>query len=368
VGVDGSSLERDATRTRRMVATGMTFRDPIWPGLEQDALGAFAEWEGPLSDSLSVRAGMRIDHWTTEATRAGERIVPGPGYGPTTVERAYRDVGGLTGEVDQDDLLTGGNLRFSLRPAENWRIHLGLGYTEAAPNLTQRYQAFGPVPGGFGIGTPDLKPETKQEIELRVEHIHPRFRFGAAVHASQVDDYLLSTTVAKMDVNGDGISDRVRGTVNRDARLWGAEVDADLQLTEQLHLPMQAGWVQGEESDSGDALPEIPPFEATAALDWRGESDWHPTGRLETRYVHKQDRVSAAFGEDTTPSFALVHLRGSIQPTDTLTLEAGIENLLDRLYHEHLTREALLPVGDLAAGDEISGPGRTFYLNVRVKW
>ena len=131
---------------------------------------------------------------------------------------------------------------------------------------------------------------------------------------------------------------------------------------------MQAGWVRGEERESGTPLPEIPPFEATAAVDWRGDSAWHPTGRLETRYVHKQDRVSEGFGEDATPSFALVHLRGSIRPWDNVTLEAGIENLLDRLYHEHLTREALLPVGDLAAGDEIPGPGRTFYLNVRVAW
>ncbi|MGD8396981.1 MAG: hypothetical protein PVF43_16045 [Candidatus Eiseniibacteriota bacterium] len=48
-------------------------------------------------------------------------------------------------------------------------------------------------------------------------------------------------------------------------------------------------------------------------------------------------------------------------------MEIGVENLLDRRYHEHLTHEALLPVGDLAAGDEIPAPGRAIWVDVRVE-
>jgi outer membrane receptor protein involved in Fe transport len=51
-----------------------------------------------------------------------------------------------------------------------------------------------------------------------------------------------------------------------------------------------------------------------------------------------------------------------------LRIEAGIENLLNRLYHEHLTREALMPVGDLAAGDEIPESGRWAYIQLRMTW
>ena len=47
-------------------------------------------------------------------------------------------------------------------------------------------------------------------------------------------------------------------------------------------------------------------------------------------------------------------------------LKAGIANLLDREYSEHLTREALLPVGDLGPGDEIPETGRAFYAVVAM--
>ncbi|MGA0369771.1 MAG: hypothetical protein ACO3N7_10015, partial [Kiritimatiellia bacterium] len=67
-------------------------------------------------------------------------------------------------------------------------------------------------------------------------------------------------------------------------------------------------------------------------------------------------------------SFAVLHLRGGTEIRPGWTLEAGIENLLDREYHEHLTREVLLPEGDLMAGDEVPNPGRTFTLSTRINW
>ena len=367
-GIDGSRLERDATRTRRILAAGKTFRDPIWPNPTHEQLGVFLEWQGPLAENFSLRAGARADHWRTDASRADERIVPGAGFGPTTVEQAYRDVGGLRGDVEQTDWLGGGNARLSYAGSDTWTLHLSGGFSRAAPNLTQRYFAFGPRPGGYGIGTPDLDPESKQELELRLEHQGERLRAGAALFGARIDDYHLPVTVARMDVNGDGTPNRVRGTENRDAALWGAEAEAVLQLSPGWRVPLHAEWVHGEERETGDPLPEMPPFETTASLEWAGEGAWRPTGRLQTRYVHKQTRISDDFGEDATPSFTLVHLRGTLAPAQGLTLEFGIENLLDREYHEHLTRETLLPVGDLAAGDEIPGPGRTWYVNLRYRW
>jgi outer membrane receptor protein involved in Fe transport len=59
------------------------------------------------------------------------------------------------------------------------------------------------------------------------------------------------------------------------------------------------------------------------------------------------------------------HLRGRINVVRFLAIEAGIENLFDKDYHEHLTREAAVPVGDLARGDEIPQPGRAFGVQLR---
>jgi outer membrane receptor for ferrienterochelin and colicin len=115
-------------------------------------------------------------------------------------------------------------------------------------------------------------------------------------------------------------------------------------------------------------LPEIPPVELPAALRWTAPTDKTFILELGMRYAHKQNRINEEFGENETPSFAVAHVRALFIPVSGWEVELGIENLLNRNYHEHLTREALLPVGDLTAGDEIPAPGRTFVVSTRYRW
>jgi iron complex outermembrane receptor protein len=212
-----------------------------------------------------------------------------------------------------------------------------------------------------------LDPETKYEIELRSEGQIGAHRMGVAVFASHIQDYLLPTTVAMTDVNGDGRIDRVKGTVNQDAEMWGLEASLRMQLADGVTFPVSLSWVRGQTTDGQD-LPEIPPLEMTAALRWEGTTESKPYTELGIRFANRQDRIDPAFVEDETPSFAVLHLRGGIEIIPGWLIEAGIENLLDREYHEHLTREALMPLGDLTAGDEVSSPGRSFTLSTRISW
>jgi outer membrane receptor protein involved in Fe transport len=80
------------------------------------------------------------------------------------------------------------------------------------------------------------------------------------------------------------------------------------------------------------------------------------------RFADEQKKIDPLFGEDPTGGFAVFHLRGGVELRRGLQLQVGIENLLDRQYHEHLTRETALPVGDLERGDEIPAPGRHAYV------
>ncbi len=368
LGVDSSTLDRDALRTRTMVMMGKTFQDPIWPDLSQEQTGIFAEWERSVSPDTRFTAGVRTDRVQQDAGKAGSTIVPGPGVGPTTVEDAWVEVGGSTpGVIKNEDTLFSGNLSLKHVLESDWTLQLGLSRVEAVPNLTQRYLSFGPVPGGFGVGNPSLEPETKWEIELRTEGTLGSHRMGAAVFAARVEDYLLPTTVAMLDVNADGRIDRVKGTVNEDAELFGAEASAVVALPRGLTLPLSLSFVRAETADGGHPLPEIPPLDLRAALRWE-----HPDAvwfvEFGGQFAARQDRINPEFGEDETPSFALFHLRGGRTLSTHWRIEAGIENLFDRDYHEHLTREALLPEGDLKAGDEVPGPGRGFHLAVKASW
>lgn len=368
-GVDGSTLDRDATRTRTMVRMNRTFVDPIWPDLSQEQAGGFAEWEQALGTSTGLRAGLRMDTFRQDAGKAGASIVPGPGVGKTTVEQAWVDVGGSDpGHIDNQDTLLSGNLKLDQSLSQDWTVQLGISRVEAVPNLTQRYLSFGPVPGGFGIGTPSLDPEKKWEVEIRTESRIGDHRVGGAVFAARIQDYLLPTTVAMLDVNGDGRIDRVKGTRNEDAELYGAEASAVLSLSPGVTVPVHLSFVRGEVRKTGAPLPEIPPLDLQAALRWQGPEDRDWFVEFGAYLAARQDRINPEFGEDETPSFALFHLRAGKSFSPHWRVEIGIENLFDREYHEHLTREALLPEGDLKPGDEVPGPGRGFHLSVQADW
>jgi iron complex outermembrane receptor protein len=352
-----------------MVMMNRTFLDPIWPDLSQEQAGLFGEWEQPLQESTQLRAGIRVDQVEQDAGKADAKIVPGPGVGMTTVEQAWVDVGDSEpGVVSNSDTLVSGNIVIEQELTPDWMMQLGLSRVEAVPNLTQRYLSFGPVPGGFGIGTPSLDPEEKLEIELRTEGQVGAHRLGGALFAARINDYLLPTTVAMLDVNGDGRVDRVKGTVNEDAELFGAEASALLTLRPGIVLPIRFSVVRGEVIDSGTPLPEMPPLELRAALRWQEPETQSWFVEFGGFFAAEQDRIDPEFGEDETPSFALFHVRGGKTLSAHWRIEAGIENLFDREYHEHLTREALLPEGDLKPGDEVPGPGRGFHLAVKASW
>lgn len=367
-GIDASTLKRNALRTRKITSTGMTFQDPIWPDVTREQAGIFGEWEGDISDHLNLRAGARLDQVRSDAGKAGAMIMPGPGYGKTTVNDAWQTVGGSTTDnPDQEDTLVSGNVVLSTSLCENWIGQIGLGRTEAAPNLTQRYLSFGPIPGGYGIGTPSLKPETKYEIELRTEGQMGQHQVGLAAFAARINDYLLPTTLITLDVNGDGVEDRIKGTVNQDAEMWGLEAAAHLNFNQGISSPLSLSWVRGQTTEGND-LPEIPPLNILAALRWEGTQAEKPYAEFGLRFAYRQDHIDPAFGENETPSFTVFHLRGGVEVLQGWRIEVGIENLFNREYHEHLTREVLLPTGDLAAGDEVPSPGRSFILSTRFNW
>jgi iron complex outermembrane receptor protein len=255
-----------------------------------------------------------------------------------------------------------------------WRIeprvwtHVGVGTSMRAAGLTERYFAFAPAPGGFQVGNPTLSPERKTEVEWGGGVERRWVKLQTSVYAHWYRDYIEQTVLLRGDVNGDTNPDIVRGFRNVDARLLGGELQAIGRLTAHLTVPSTFAVVYGHDTTNDQPLAEIPPWEFETGLRF-AQGGRHPWWSLVgVRTVGSQDRVDPDFGEDATDGFATVHVRGGVMLVPQVRLEAGVENLLDTTYHEHLTREAALAVGDLMAGDEVPAPGRFVHLSVRAEF
>jgi len=361
-GVDWTALDRDAVRERRMVASGMTSYDHLWPDVSQDDLGLFAEYSVVPGPGWQVRVGVRWDQVSSAAAAADD-----PSLGGRTVRENYvLFYGPAAAETDRDEGLFTGNVVASRDIGARLSLQVGAGLVSRAAGMSERYYAFAPAPNGFVVGNPALDAERKRELSLGATLRTGRFSGTLALYHYGFDDYIYPSIIEQRDVNGDGIDDLIRGYTNVEATLWGGEISAVYQPTTRFSLPMSLAYVRGENDDAGAPLPEIPPLEGRLAGRYELGGRYPGWIELGGRFADRQDRIDPAFGENATPGFAVWHLRTAFRFGGRVELQFGVENLFDKQYHEHLTREASMAVGDLQAGDEIPQPGRSVIVSTRV--
>ena len=175
----------------------------------------------------------------------------------------------------------------------------------------------------------------------------------ATAYYNRVDDYILTDKIS------DGAGNTATGYRNVDAVLFGGELKAARRLAGHWHGRASAAYVHGTNVSDSDPLPQVPPLEGSAGLDYR-RAVWE--AGAEVRMVDDQHRVDLASGQDAqrTPGYAVVNLRAAVRPGAGVTLRLGVDNLLDRTYAEHINRK------DSTTGDAIlvNEPGRSVWARV----
>ena len=115
--------------------------------------------------------------------------------------------------------------------------------------------------------------------------------------------------------------------------------------------------VTGEETVKNDALPEIPPLEGRVNASYKFLS-----GKLipnaSIRIVNQQDYTSKAFEEPLTPGYCLFDVSINYNPIKYVNLTAGINNLLNKAYYEHLNRKII------GSTDKLYEPGRVIFVKL----
>ncbi|RMF84659.1 MAG: TonB-dependent receptor, partial [Nitrospirae bacterium] len=350
LGGDGYRLSRDANRRMVMAMSGMGRRLKLWPDTVATDAGLFAEVSRPLGGRFTLRAGVRLDTAHTEA-RAGDGASGLPGQ---TVRDAFVTVYGPgAADLARTDLEPGGNLRLGYRVA-GWELYAAAGTAARIPDATERYAVFGPAPGGWRVGNPTLDPERSYEVDLGAKGTAGPLSLDLDLFANRVEDYVLVSLLAGVPTP-DGAP--LKGFHNLDhALLWGGEASLAYALTDTWQVSGRVGYTEGVNGETHGPLPEIAPLAGRVEVRYDDPEGrfWAAAG---SDWAAPQSRADAAFGEDDTPGYAVFDAGFGWRVRPGLKLTCRVENLFDRTYHRHLTREALAPVGDLAPGDEVPEPG-----------
>jgi iron complex outermembrane receptor protein len=313
------------------------------PDVDTENFGIYGEYKRNLSDRLRLVAGLRLDTTKTKADSSKANT------------NLYYDYKG-TRSTSKTDTYPSGNVQLFYELQKGTELFVGLGHSVRVPDAQERYFAL-IRPMHDWVGNPELKPSRNTELDLGIKHSTDKALIKATAFYSYVQDYI--TVHNQLNRS---LSKSARSYENVDAQFFGGEVDLRLSLTQGLFLFGGMSYVQArketkpEKNIRSSRVAEIPPLKTRLAL--RYDKGMY-FGEVETILSATQNRVDTDLKEEKTSGYGVVNVKvgGNFRG---FTLSAGIDNVLDKKYFEHLSYQR----DPFRSDFKVPEPGRTFYVNV----
>ena len=224
--------------------------------------------------------------------------------------------------------LRSGFLRYEHDVPQWGSFYAGIGHSQRFPDYWE-YMWINDRVGGASYTS--LTPERLTQLDAGVSIRQERWNAQFSGFYGRTKDFMLFHWRPKIFVE------------NIDARQYGLEAQAQGKLDAAWTAGASVTWARGFNLTRRITLPQRPPL--TTVLSLRYEQGRFAAG-AKVRASMRQKRFDYGnggvdgFDQGPTPGFATVSLDASWQPQPGLTLSAGIDNLFDCQYTEHLSAGA----------------------------
>lgn len=321
----GLDSNRDQHRSRGDVDYATKDRQRT---LRFEQQGGFAEL-GRQQGAHSYKGGYRQDRVETTRYGAGDQTL-----------------------YSETEHLDSGFGRYEYQWSPRWSSYLAWGQAERAPDYWERSKDSTPF---------TLNPERSRQWDAGLALRSRELDLTLSLFSANIKDYLLYNSSTR----------KVR---NIDAQTRGGELEGRWQFAEQWRLDGGLAVVYGENQSDNKPLAQMPPLDGKLALGWQPDEALSFT--LLGRAVAAQDRVDVGSGtvagqdQGETPGFFTMNLSGAWQFAKGWQLSAGVDNLFDTFYYEHLSKSVHSSQAGL--GYEQSGripePGRAYWISVNYRF
>jgi len=339
--------------------------------VERNIFGSFVEWE-IQRDALSFEAGLRYNRVSMDADEVNTSMTMMGGMmgaNTTTLRDNFNDA-----EREQNDDNVDLVLKAAYQLDNTLTLNAGLSRKQRAPSYQERYLWLSmPTTGGLAdgrsyVGNVELDSETAYELNLGFDFNSGEHYLGAQVFYREVKDYIQGTDTDYMAANM--VANMMSGQDalqynNIDARLFGGEFTYGMAFNHQLRLDGVVSYVRGERTDLDDNLYRIAPLSHRLSVTYSQEA-WQVSAISEL--VAEQNKVSGYNSEAASAGYGLLHLRADWQLSSALSLNAGIENLTDKRYADHLAGYNRTMNSDVAVGDRLWAAGRSLNLGMNYQF
>lgn len=336
-GIDARVELRSSTGRRSEGALGLQFKkidfdaigdEAFVPGSStiQSSLFAFHEWS--LTDRLAIQGSGRIENQVIDAV----------------------------GFDDATSVAIGGSLGAVWTLSDRYTLTANYALTERNPNSTELYADGEHVAvqrierGAIPTGNGSLERELSSNFDLSLHGDNERVEWTFSAFLNSVDDYILLAPTAMFE---DEL--QVFEYTQTGVKLYGFETEARIELLEtengHLHTRLHADYVYGEERQSGEYLPRLPPLRYGIGLHYT--MDTIDAGVEAT--FHRRQRHTAS-NELPTGDYVMLNAELSytfVEP-DLYVFIRGV-NLADEDARQHSS----------PLKDTLPLPGRSLQLGVR---
>lgn len=358
LNIQNVNRKAELVRVMPLPQTNMSFN---WPNVSTDRIGVFAEALHKLTNESRVKAGVRVDKVTAEADLLNAKANPMA----ITPAQMYDRVYGYKGDGKANEDHWSALARYELDLAKDLTWFTGVSRTMRTADETERFFANGAsvnatgsfnTPGSAWVGNPNLNPEKHVQIDTGLSKQTEHYGWRATVFYDAVQDYILRDQ--RMVTNG-----KITTYRNVNATLYGAQVEGYTGFAWNTQLAGGLNYVSSHNDSDNRNIAQTPPLSGYVALN-KQAGDLGLGARF--RFQDKQSAIDTLSGLDTqkTPAWSVLDLYGSYRINKTVKVMAGVDNVFDHAYFQHVGRT------DSLTGNTINlyEPGRSAWVKLSAKF
>ncbi len=307
------------------------------PDARRFSSALFVKDEWDISDDINISVNGRLENNNSLVT--------------SEFGRQQLSVFGYTTENAKNTLLKSGAMNLTNRFSENINASYSVGYAERIPTMNESYgfYLYNRFDGFDYVGNPELRNEQSLQSEITTHFQTEHYQIKVTGFLNHINNFIIGSTdgtLSAMTIGAHGVKIFTNLPF---ATMRGLEVSLFLHPQDNFDIISTAKYVYGIDNNS-EPLQLIPPFKIISSARYRFES---VTIQSELEYASSQNRVRTSVAEQTTAPYLLAHFRTSyilVFDDQQVSLNGGIENLLNTNYRDHLD------------WSNIPRPGRNIYI------
>lgn len=367
-GIDGSLQFLRSKAHTTNVNTGERGRlDTRYPdgNNRMHNIDAFLAHTWTINPKLTMTDGVRFGYSSLRSTFLSDEFYP---------------FSSMIGTVKQDNPTYSLSVGLAYNPAPSWKLGVNVSTAYRVPNIDDLAKVFDSEPGTVIMPNPNVRPEQMLNADINVATFKSDVvEWTASVFGTYMFDAITlapSTFQGKDEIDYDGEPSRIYTSHNSSrAYVVGAQTSVKVEMSRNFGANANLTYTYGNylKSDDMDSMPldHVAPLYGKVGLTF--QSNCHRVRaelfslfnarKSASRFnLSGEDNMTYAtvFGRDGTadfegmPAWFTLNLQASYSPVRNVTVEAGIDNILDTEYRV------------FASG--INAPGRNLFAAVKVKF